>query len=393
MFLKPSDPDIATLYRRIKQGRLDLQPNFQRGEVWGRTKKQRLVDSIIRNWHIPPIHIIESRDSDKQEVLDGQQRLAAIRDFLDGEFPVNGRQDPFEQRIADLDGQYWGELPPDIKTRFEEFTIRVLTVSDYKPEEPGELFYRLNLPTNLTSAEQRNAYFGEARQQVKGLAEFMEDCGLSSQTLGFSNSRMAYDDVIAKFLVTLELGTLQIKITANTITSRYRDEAGFASSIVNAARHCLDALHQCIFLADRRVRLNKATIHSWLVFLYRYRNSFNSHSEAYSFFNRFEQARDDPSFDRAPFLSEQSLNPALLRALFEVYKDRSSSRIADISSVVLRDLCLWIFYIAAPDHDLQADPGLKPLKQAISSHEQSVYEHPDEILQEIAKSLDWGRLL
>src|SRR5690349_14585348 len=142
MHLTPSDPDIATIYRKISQKRLDLQPNFQRGEVWGKGKKQRLIDSILRGWHIPPIHVIQIRDSDKQEVLDGQQRLVAIRDFIDGEFPINGNQPPFQDYISDLDGMYWYDLPDVIKAYIEDFTIRILTISDYQPGEPGELFYR-----------------------------------------------------------------------------------------------------------------------------------------------------------------------------------------------------------------------------------------------------------
>ncbi len=101
----------------------------------------------------------------------GEQRLAAIRDFIEGEFSINGNQDPLEKHIVELDGLTWDHLPNHIKSKIEDFTIRVLTISDYKPGEPGELFYRLNQPTNLTSAEQRNAYFGEARQQVKDLSE------------------------------------------------------------------------------------------------------------------------------------------------------------------------------------------------------------------------------
>lgn len=146
MHLTPSDPDVATLYRKISQNRLDLQPNFQRGEVWGKAKKQRLIDSILRGWHIPPVHVIQVPGSDKQEVLDGQQRLAAIRDFIEGEFTVNGGQDPFDQYIAKLDGYAWDELPPEVTAKIEDFTIRVLTISNYNPGEPGELFYRLNQP-------------------------------------------------------------------------------------------------------------------------------------------------------------------------------------------------------------------------------------------------------
>src|SRR5690606_1739421 len=104
MHLTPSDPDIATLYRKISQNRLDLQPNFQRGEVWGKGKKQRLIDSILRGWHIPPIHVIQVPGSDKQEVLDGQQRLAAIRDFIRGDFSIKGDHDPIDTEISRLDG-------------------------------------------------------------------------------------------------------------------------------------------------------------------------------------------------------------------------------------------------------------------------------------------------
>jgi uncharacterized protein with ParB-like and HNH nuclease domain len=77
MKMTPSDPDIQTIYSRICSGDLDLQPNFQRGEVWPTQKKRKLIDSILRDWHVPPVHVVVS-ERGRQEVLDGQQRLAAI---------------------------------------------------------------------------------------------------------------------------------------------------------------------------------------------------------------------------------------------------------------------------------------------------------------------------
>ena len=59
---------------------MDLQPDFQRGEIW--THQKRLIDSILMGWRIPPIHVVKSSEI-IDEVLDGQQRLAAIRDFSD----------------------------------------------------------------------------------------------------------------------------------------------------------------------------------------------------------------------------------------------------------------------------------------------------------------------
>jgi uncharacterized protein with ParB-like and HNH nuclease domain len=73
----PSDPDIETIVGRIKSGELDLQPDFQRGEVWPDSKKRRLIDTILREWHVPPIHVVENSGSYTQEVLDGQQRLVS----------------------------------------------------------------------------------------------------------------------------------------------------------------------------------------------------------------------------------------------------------------------------------------------------------------------------
>lgn len=394
MHLTPSDPDIATLYRKIKQKRLDLQPNFQRGEVWGKPKKQRLIDSILRGWHIPPIHVIKVPNSEKQEVLDGQQRLAAIRDFLEGEFSINGNLDPVEPYIMELDGLSWADLPKNISGKIEDFTIRLLTISDYKPGEPGELFYRLNQPTNLTSAEQRNAYFGEARQQVKDLSEVMIELGYSRETLGFSNSRMAYDDVISKFLLTLELGTLKRKITANTVTSRYRDSDGFSSNYIVEAEDVLLTFYNCLIYTDRSVKLNKASTLSWLIFICSYRRLFKSEEALKKFFLTFEVIRKEINSSVDISCLPKGINKGLVNKVIAIYQDRSGSRVADTSSVVLRDMCLWLLFVSYfPE---VKDQNSKTLAVYDSMHYLATIA-PSSIteksLEEIADSLSWGQKL
>ncbi len=143
MKLLPSDPDIQTIITRIKSGDLDLQPDFQRGEVWSDLKKKRLIDTILRDWHIPPIHVIERPDSHRQEVLDGQQRLVAIRDFVDGVFKFDGTIEPTDVDLVLANNSTYATLPPTLRRRFDRFTIRVFRLVDFNPEEPGELFFRL----------------------------------------------------------------------------------------------------------------------------------------------------------------------------------------------------------------------------------------------------------
>ncbi|WP_285274807.1 DUF262 domain-containing protein [Halopseudomonas bauzanensis] len=394
MHLTPSDPDIATLHRKIRQGRLDLQPNFQRGEVWGKAKKQRLIDSILRGWHIPPIHVIQVPNSDKQEVLDGQQRLAAIRDFLEGEYTINGNLDPVEKHIIELDGLSWNELPDDVAGKIEDFTIRLLTISDYKPGEPGELFYRLNQPTNLTSAEQRNAYFGEARQQVKDLSERMVELGYNREVLGFSNSRMAYDDVISKFLLTLELGTLNKKITANSVTARYRDSDGFDSKLILAAEECLNKLYTCLTQLDATVKLNKASMLSWLLYIYKFNNSFGSDEDLKEFFIRFESIKREISESGDLTLLPKGINKGVVKKILDVYLDRVGSRVADTSSVVLRDISLWSIFAAYSPSVIEQNTEYSALLSSVH-HLASLSPTTitEKSLEEIADSLAWGKTL
>jgi hypothetical protein len=107
-----SDPDIATIVRRIERNVIDLQPDFQRGEVWSAGKKQRLIDSILRKWHVPPIHLV-AKSGGKYDVLDGQQRLTAIRDFVRGKFAIDGDIEPHDSRLVELDGLRYFDLPED----------------------------------------------------------------------------------------------------------------------------------------------------------------------------------------------------------------------------------------------------------------------------------------
>ncbi|WP_122669042.1 DUF262 domain-containing protein [Pseudomonas viridiflava] len=391
MHLTPSDPDIATLYRKIRAERLDLQPNFQRGEVWGKGKKQRLVDSVLRGWHIPPIHVIQVPNSERQEVLDGQQRLAAIRDFMQNVFPINGEQEPIEKSILELDGFFWEDLSEEMQGRFEDFTIRVLTISDYKPREPGELFYRLNQPTNLTSAEQRNAYFGEARQQVKNLTDFMEETGFSRELMGFSNSRMAYDDILAKFLLTLESRTLTKKITANTVTSRYRESTGFSNDLIQASMECLESLSNCLANRESPSKLNKATISSWLIFIYRALQLGLDLDTVLEFYSQFEYLRENHEYVVRKDSIPNGMTHSFLVKIMQIYQDRASSRVADTSSVILRDVILWGMYTSFQPEEIEQNTLLSELHAHFyylnSRHDLGFGEGS---LSKVTRDLRWG---
>ena len=65
-------------------------PDWQREEVWSLTKKQLLIDTILRGWKLPKFYFLRvSSEPDEYEVVDGQQRLLSIFEFLDNQLSLS----------------------------------------------------------------------------------------------------------------------------------------------------------------------------------------------------------------------------------------------------------------------------------------------------------------
>ncbi|TGN41659.1 DUF262 domain-containing protein [Marinobacter confluentis] len=402
MRLLPSDPDIQTLYGRIKNSKIDLQPDFQRGEVWTEDKKKALIDTILRGWHVPPIHIIVVEETGEQEVLDGQQRLVAIRDFMSGAFPVDGYCEPFNKDMKALDGLFYEELPPKHKNLFDSYSIRQFLITDFEPGEPGELFHRLNQHVRLTPAEKRNAFYGPVRVQIKDLVKGMQELGIDKSILGFSNSRMAYDDVLSKFLLYVERGSIREKITEGDVTNLFRRNFGFSDSTVNDANAALKGFAEAFHtVSTSKVKFNKATLLSWLLFFLRIRVSSYSPEITPYFLLSFEMTRlsarrgsDEFSWDQNGTLEgglEEILHDQL--ALINLFNDRASSRVADVSSVIARDFVLhYCFFWASSNISFSYDSRLSDRERQLLRRvlEREGMGQPSNIVELEKISEDWG---
>ncbi|MDB5055555.1 MAG: hypothetical protein JWM44_3605 [Bacilli bacterium] len=345
--------EIETVFSRIMSKDFDLQPDFQRGEVWSIQKKKKMIDSILRGWRIPPIHVIENKKF-VDEVLDGQQRLATIRDFMNDLIKIDGSLTPIDKSICDLNGLTFSQLDLDNQRRFKKYSVTIIRLTEYTPEEPAELFYRLNQPATLTSAEQRNAFIGDTRNQIRDLVDIFEYAGARKETIGFSNSRMAYDDVISKFCFTLELGTLKKKITSTDISEKYRNNNSFPDKIYDEAKDVLLYFVDSICLASdkykKRLYLNKATLFSWLIFVKRYMDKLDTNNlsdlifdfeyarqfakgkEQLTFFNYLE-VQNKIKVDEYPFFQN----------MFSLFNQRASMGSTDATSIIYRDIILEVF--------------------------------------------------
>lgn len=387
MKLEAWDPDLRTLRDRVREGELDLQPDFQRGKVWPVSKQQRLIDTVLRGWAVPAIHILVEKDQ-TLAVLDGQQRLNAMLDFVDGAFKV-GRFEPYDDLVDELVGLRFDRLPLEVQRRVFNFKVSSYRLYEYSPAEPHELFFRLNLPSGLTQAEKRNALIGDAREQVKDLVTEAHESGWSRESIGFANSRLAYDDTLSRICEFVEAGSVRTPLNVATMERRYRSEHGFSSGTLSTVSKIVVHIglvrsHQ----SDPRIPLNKAALLSWSLALARKeRNPELSEvdvDKAFSileFFRLLSRRSAGPRFDLEPRIAEVY---ALL------YADRASLRVTDVLSVVARDVCIW--RVASSDAGDRAKPLLNALLGELLALEGSKEFSQSTVLARLESSDSWGPL-
>lgn len=72
---------IGEIMNIYKEGELDVHPEFQRFFRWNDEQKTKLIESILLGIPLPPIFVFQKKNG-KWDVIDGQQRLSTILQFL-----------------------------------------------------------------------------------------------------------------------------------------------------------------------------------------------------------------------------------------------------------------------------------------------------------------------
>ena len=115
-----------------KPGYMNIQPFYQRRSRWDKQKQSRLIESFLVNIPVPPI-ILYEQTYNSYEVIDGQQRITAIRDFYENKLELIGLE-----FWSELNGLTYQELNPIIRAGIDRrsiSTIVIITESTTNPEE------------------------------------------------------------------------------------------------------------------------------------------------------------------------------------------------------------------------------------------------------------------
>lgn len=148
---------LIDIYNKISSGALVTSPDFQRKLVWKKQHKYAFINTILLNFPFPEVYIASSEvDVEtlqaKEIVVDGQQRLTTIVDYIKGTGDFKS-----QKQIAPFD-----KLSIDEKKEFLNYSITVKDLKDIGIDNIKDVFKRINSTDySLNSNEVMNAEYGD----------------------------------------------------------------------------------------------------------------------------------------------------------------------------------------------------------------------------------------
>lgn len=251
---------LDTICTMLNSGKYQLRPDFQRRRRWERPKQSRLIESFIMNIPIPPIFLYEYEFS-KYEVMDGLQRLTAIKEFYDDKFPLEGLE-----YWKELNGKKYSELPQEIKSGIDRRYLSSLILlketanSKTKADEMKQLvFERINSGgVKLEYQESRNAlYSGNFNDLVITLSRNEYFCKIfdipisEEETEELANNTMyktmADVEMVVRFFAMRYLDEYE-GITLKVFFGKFTDSANkLSQSVLDDYQHVFEQTIKLVF--------------------------------------------------------------------------------------------------------------------------------------------------
>ncbi|MEV4619696.1 DUF262 domain-containing protein [Asanoa sp. NPDC049573] len=223
--------DVALLLQLEESKQLTVAPEYQRTAVWPRPAKAYLVDTILKNRPIPLLFFGRTINAQtgrtSYEVIDGQQRLRAVFDFIKNKFSLTE---------SDLDspwyGKKWRDLSDDSRSRLLGYDFVIEELGGYNDEDIRDMFRRMNrYVVKLNAQEQRHAV------NVGKFKDFCEEVGgwefwTANRTFSLqAQRRRLADEFAAELAILLLEGPQDKKKTVELYFGQYKDEFEYADDL------------------------------------------------------------------------------------------------------------------------------------------------------------------
>ncbi|MCI8983465.1 MAG: DUF262 domain-containing protein [Hungatella sp.] len=212
----PKDVDIVSqpmvvsnIVDQLKYGDILLEPDFQRHpDLWNPTQQSRLIESLIIRIPLPTFYF-DSTEDDKLIVVDGLQRLYAIKRFMVLDIDDTDRLALTNlEYLQEYEGKKFEELPPVIQRRIKTQALSTYVIRPGTPDKVRtSIFTRINTGgLTLQPAEIKNSvYRGQAANLLKELARSEEFVRATRNKI--DPKRMLDCEFVNRFMAFYLLGT------------------------------------------------------------------------------------------------------------------------------------------------------------------------------------------
>jgi hypothetical protein len=175
LLIRTETRTVFDVLRRIENGSVIMNPEFQRDFVWNREKQGRLIESVLMRIPLPVFYFAENKRG-QIIVVDGLQRLSSLQAFVRTGERLSLPDQP------NLDQRTFAELPVKLQNRIEDCQLQLYIIDSKVPERAKlDIFERVNNGEPLTRQQMRNCiYSGQATAFLKQQAQhelFLEATG------------------------------------------------------------------------------------------------------------------------------------------------------------------------------------------------------------------------
>ena len=165
---------IADILTWLDEKTLVVNRDYQRSDrVWPQAAKAYLIDTILRDLPIPRIYVRTDTDpttwKSYREIVDGQQRISAIKSYVNDELPLGSNTEVF----GDYANKRFSDLEPETQKQFLQYQVPCEQLFNASDPEVFDIFRRLNVHSySLTRQELRHGkYQGRFRNAVLGTSK------------------------------------------------------------------------------------------------------------------------------------------------------------------------------------------------------------------------------
>lgn len=217
---------IAEIVDWYHQRELVVNTEYQRGGgLWPLPAKSYFIDTILKDFPFPKVYFHERVDmktkKPRREIVDGQQRISTIVDFVDGKFALGNN-------ARGLEGKRFDGLTETQQESFYSYTVSVDVIRNADRSEILQMFRRMNAFTlPLNAPEKRHSeFFGEFKDWVNTV---LDEFGSVFVDWNILTSRQVVRMADAEFIADLALALKEgiVSTSPSKLLTLYRENDEF----------------------------------------------------------------------------------------------------------------------------------------------------------------------